>query len=261
MSYSLDIAMIAPLYLPEPHASLLNGMILGISLKHNREFYNASIESGLVHLVVVSGSNVSLISSFMLSVLFFVKKQVAIVISIVAIVSFMFLVGVQPPVFRATVMNIMFLFGLLIGRKYISLYSLGLSALISAVIMPNWLSSLSFYLTYLSSSGMILFAKPLTDTSKKLSTAGKVKRYLFTEIWTTISAQIFLYPLFLFYFGRISFISIITNLLVSWAVLPIMVLGFLMIILHYLNTSLASFVASIAFIPLHYIITIVYFFS
>lgn len=256
-----DLAQIAKHYLPEPHASLLNGMLLGVSLKDTGDFYDETIDAGLVHLVVVSGTNISLLSNFILSLLIVIPKKAAILTAITAIVGFMMFIGIQPPVFRATLMSSIMLLGLLTGNKYHTLYTLFLSAYISVVLYPEWVSSLSFYLTYLSSSGMIIFAKPSLDSSFRFSPFTKVFTYIRSELWTTITAQIFILPVLYFAFGRISFVSIVTNVLVSWSLLPIMILGLLLVFFHYISTPVTEMIATLVYFLLDYIVTIVELFS
>jgi competence protein ComEC len=256
-----DLAGIAPKYLPEPHSNLLNGMLFGISLKNTGDFYDKTISAGLVHLVVVSGTNVTLLANFILSLLFLFPKKIAILTSVVSIVSFMMLIGIQPPVFRATLMSSIMLLGLLTGNKHHTLYTLFLTAYISILIYPEWVSSLSFYLTYLSTSGMILFTKPLNYTAVIVSPFMKVYHYIKAEVWTSIAAQIFILPVLYFAFGRISLISVVTNLLVSWSILPIMILGFCLVLFNSINTSVANLITFFLYPMLDYIVKVVELFS
>ena len=50
-------------YLPEPHASLLNGILFGISVKGSQAFYNDLKATGLLHIVVLSGMNISILAA------------------------------------------------------------------------------------------------------------------------------------------------------------------------------------------------------
>ncbi len=261
MISSSYLAHIAPHYLPEPHASLLNGILLGVPIKGAGEFYSRTIDSGLVHLVVVSGSNVSLLKSVAENLFSFLPRKVLAVAVICTLVFFLFLIGLNPPIFRAVLSAVIILLGSMAGKNTSNMYVLLLTAIISLFLFPGWISSLSFYLTYLSTSGIILFAKPLTETTTTNNLFTKLFAYLLSEVKTSLAAQIFILPLIYFYFGRVSFISVITTPIVSWTLLPLLVLGGLFLACHFILQD----VARILCIPLYWlldvIVHVVYLFS
>jgi competence protein ComEC len=144
----------------------MNGIVLGIPLKNQWGLYQGLIRVGLVHMVVLSGMNITLLVQLISSVLFFVSKPLKIGITIFAIVGFTLFVGIQPPVARAAVMGVISLLGLQLGRKVSGWYCLMLSGIICLVIWPAWVSSLSFYLSYAATSGIILVPKPISVSVK-----------------------------------------------------------------------------------------------
>jgi len=77
----------------------------------------------------------------------------------------------------------------------------------------------------------------------------------------TFSAQIFTLPVILINFHRVSFISPVTNLLIGWAVQPIMILGFIVAILGWIWQPLVIIPAWIVWVPLTYFIKVVEFLS
>jgi len=58
-----SFAKIIRMYMSEPQASLLNGIIFGIQLTTSKDFYEALKQVGLLHIVVLSGINITLLSS------------------------------------------------------------------------------------------------------------------------------------------------------------------------------------------------------
>lgn len=248
-------------YLPEPHASLLNGILLGIPIQHQWWLYQKLIQVGLIHLVVLSGMNITLLISLTSSCLFFLHKRVIVYISIITIVIFILFVGIQPPIIRAGLMGVLSLLGLLTGRKILAWYSLLLAGIISLMIWPEWVSSLSFYLSYASTSGLILFAKPFSLSIPKRWPFQKLFSYCISELQTSLAAQLLTLPLIWFYFGRISYISPLTNLLVSWTIAPLMALGFLICISGMIYHEAGKLPAFCAYVLLSYIIGVVNTFS
>jgi competence protein ComEC len=211
-------------YLPEPQASLLNGIIFGVPLKVSKEFYQDLRTVGLLHIVVLSGINITLLSTIILSITRSFGKYVSIVITILTIIIFICFVGFQAPIIRAGIMGILTLVAILYERRTIILYNLVISVFVIVVFWPKWLSSLSFQLSYGATFGLLFFG---AKTKSNDSLFGYIKN----DIRTSLAAQVFTAPLIFFHFKQISLISPIANLFVSYTIAPIMILGFLTAIL------------------------------
>jgi competence protein ComEC len=215
-------------YLPEPHASLMNGILLGVPLETTLSFQNKLKIVGLMHIVVLSGMNITILSSIVLSTsVRFIGRKYAILCTIVIICLFIKVVGVQPPVIRAAIMGITSLIGLLLGRKTISLYTLCVSAIIMLVIWPQWLFSISFQLSFAATFGIILFSRyeETTKVTEQSTMIKSVMNYIYEEFRLSASAQMFTAPILFYYFRQISFISPLANILVSWLISPLMIIG------------------------------------
>ena len=146
-------------YLPEPHASLLNGILFGINLKTTKEFYEQLKIVGLLHLVVLSGINITLLASIVNQTTQFFSKKVSILITILTIIFFVLFVGIQAPILRAAFMGILTFVAYYTGRKNYSLYTLFLSFIFSLLLFPKWLKTISFQLSYAATLGIILFGE------------------------------------------------------------------------------------------------------
>lgn len=145
-------------YFPEPHASLMNGILLGRPLFVTNTFYNQLKDVGLIHIVVLSGMNITLLTAIIMNtIVSYVGRKIASIITIVIIILFVLFVGAEAPIVRAAIMGILSLVGLLYGRKTIALYLLLLSALIMILVNNEWLSSISFQLSFSATLGIILF--------------------------------------------------------------------------------------------------------
>lgn len=202
-------------YLPEPHASLLNGILFGVNLKAGKVFYDQLKIVGLLHLVVLSGINITLLASITTGITQPFGKRISILITILTIFLFVLFVGAQAPIIRAAFMGILTLVAILYGRKNITLYSLFLSFIFIAVFWPQWLTTISLQLSYGATLGIILFAQ----TSSK--------NELWREFKTSLAAQIFTVPIIFMYFKQISFVAPLSNILVAPLVGTLMIFGFL----------------------------------
>ena len=246
-------------YLPEPHATLLNGIIFGISTKTSPVFYQQLKIVGLLHIVVLSGINITLLAAIVTVLTTPLGKKVSIFITMVVIVLFILFVGAQPPIVRAGFMGVLSLIAILYGRRNIALYGLILSAIFVGIFWPQWLKTVSFQLSYGATLGIILFGK--TAAIKTTTLWGSILSTLWKEIKPSIAAQIFTAPLIFFYFKQVSLISIVSNVAVAWVIPPLMVFGFLTAILGKINFGLGLLPSYICFILLHYIVFVVEFLS
>lgn len=134
-------------YPPEPHLSLMNGILFGINLKTTRELHEKLKIAVLLHLVVLSGTNITILSSFVASSTRFFSKQLSILITILVIIIFIFFVGIKAPILRAGFIEILTLVSIQTGRKSYPLYAFLLSFVFSLLLYPKWFRSISFQLS------------------------------------------------------------------------------------------------------------------
>src|SRR3989304_2142514 len=93
-------------FLPEPHASLIAGITLGVRGEIPDNFWQGLVNSGLAHVVVASGSNVSLVAGFIVGILtIFVTRRKAIPLILVSIWLYAGLAGMDAPIIRAAIMG------------------------------------------------------------------------------------------------------------------------------------------------------------
>ncbi len=232
-------------YLPEPHSSLLNGILFGIDLKASHEFYQQLKVVGLLHLVVLSGMNITLLAGFTTVFTGFFSKRISLLITILIIILFILFVGPKAPIVRAGIMGILTYVAIIKKRKSFVFYSLFLSIIFIAIFFPKWLTSLSLLLSYGATLGIILFGY----TSSK--------NQLWKELKVSFAAQIFTAPLIFIYFRQISLISPVSNLLVAPTITPLMIFGFLTAILGKINYFLGLAPAYICYGILTYLVWIV----
>ena len=234
-------------YLPEPQASLLNGILLGTPLTNvTRHFYDNLKVVGLIHIVVLSGMNITMLSAIVLNTIVpMIGRKYAMIVTIFVIFLFVWFVGIEPPVVRAATMGILSFIGLIFGRKTLALYTLFLTSVILIIIFPEWLKSISFQLSFGATLGIILFGRVLYEEEKpplnplltkegnqkggdshgQKSVIRNLKSYILEELRISLAAQIFTVPIIFFYFRQISFVAPVANLFVAWMIAPIMILG------------------------------------
>lgn len=115
----------------EPYASLLNGILLGIETGIPQGLYEAFNLTGTSHIIVISGSNISLIAGiFMLLGQRLVGQRYAPPLAIIGVIIYTLLVGADAAVSRAAVMGIVWVLAIWVGRPGLALNSLIFSGLV-----------------------------------------------------------------------------------------------------------------------------------
>ncbi len=246
-------------YLPEPHASLLNGIIFGVNLRTTKDFFYQLKVVGLLHIVVLSGINITLLASVVTSLTSPLGKKQSIFISIFVIIIFIIFVGPDAPVIRAGFMGVLTLIAILYGRKSSILYTLLLSIVFILLFWPEWLKTVSLQLSYGATLGIVLFGQVLNVKTK--NRFQKIKHDIWKELKPSLAAQLFTVPIILFYFKQISLIAPLSNLLTAPVIAPLMIFGFLTAILGKIHYLLGLPFAYISFGILQYIIVIINFLS
>lgn len=232
-------------YLPEPHASLLNGILFGINLKTGRIFYDQIKMVGLLHIVVLSGINITLLAIVVGNLTNFLGKRISILITILVIILFILFVGPQAPIIRAGFMGILTLVGILFERKTYVFFTLLLSLFFILLFWPSWLKTVSFQLSYGATLGIILFGQTRSTNQ------------IWKNLKVSLAAQIFTTPIIFIYFKQLSLISPLANLLVSFTVPPLMVFGFLTAFLGKINFYLGLPPAYICYGLLSYMVAVI----
>jgi competence protein ComEC len=232
-------------YLPEPHASLLNGIIFGINLKTTKEFYQQLKIIGLLHLVVLSGINITLLSSMVSSFTKFLSRLSSTLITILTIILFIIFVGPQAPIIRAAFMGILTHVAIITGRKNYTIFALFLSLFFILIFWPEWLKTISLQLSFAATFGIVLFGQ------------GKKENWIVKNLRLTLAAQIFTAPIIFVYFKQVSLISPLSNLLVSETIPPLMIFGFLTAILGKVNYFLGYLPSLLCYGILSYLVYVI----
>ncbi len=195
--------------LHEPHGSIARAMVFGDQSGIPDTLEQQFQKSGLIHIMVLSGSNITIIAVALLAITQRVSKRFGIIVSAGAICAFLIMTGLTPTSLRAGVMGGIGLLAMGTFRRSDPLRALMLAAALMAVINPFVvLDSVSFQLSCLATLGLIVLT-PLV-TFVRIPTIFGLREI----IATTIATQIAVLPILCGAIGVVSFIGIIANLFV-----------------------------------------------
>ena len=144
--------------LPEPHAGLLNGILFGTKATLSRDLMDALITTGTLHIVALSGMNITILSGLIsTTLLWVVGRRLASVLTILLIIGFVWFVGASPSIVRAGIMGGISLLAIVFGRQTWGLLAWILAVGIMLLLNPEWISDISFQLSAGATLGIILF--------------------------------------------------------------------------------------------------------
>lgn len=220
--------------------------------------------SGIRHIIAVSGLHVSVLYG-LLSMLTFRKRYISFLVGAPTLVLFAAVVGFTPSVTRACIMHILMLVAQLADREYDSPTELAFSVLVMLLCNPISITSVSLQLSVSCMIGIFLFSSPIRNwlvNPKRLgSVAGKgivpqLKRWFTSSVSITLGATIMTTPMVAYYFGVVSLVSVITNLLTLWVV-TIIFYGIILTCGVYLISSFAAGVLGwLLAWPIRYVLTV-----
>ncbi len=244
---------------PEPESTLLGGVLLGEKQSLSDDLKDDFVATGLIHIVVLSGYNVSLVAEAVTYILGFLPRVIAYSASSFGILLFMVLTGANPPIVRASIMAILILVARVLGRPTEAGRLLLIVATIMVLINPSiLLFDVSFHLSFLATLGLI-YMFPIVDgfISRKIPELYGIRKIASA----TLSTQIVVLPYLLWKIGAFSLISPITNIIVLPFIPIAMLLGFFTGLAGYIFLPLASLFSYATYLVLKIVIVIVEWFA
>jgi competence protein ComEC len=257
-------ATIAHLF-PEPSASLLTGILLGIETGIPASLMEDFNKTSTTHIIAISGFNVAVLAGAIgLLTRRFLGIYRSALVSIVAIIVYTILVGADAAVVRAAIMGGLSLLAIIAGRRAYALASLALAAFLMTLWNPLLLWDIGFQLSFAATLGLVLLVPPLEARlegllSRLLSKerAKGMVRLLSEPLIVTLAAQLAVWPLTIYYFHRFSLISPLSNFLIIPAQPGVMMIGGMATLAGFFHPYLGQPIAWVAWLFLAYTITVV----
>ena len=244
--------------LPEPHASLLGGLTVGAKESMPKKLLDDFKKAGVIHIVVLSGYNVTLVADAAMRVFSFLPSFLSIGFGAFAIFLFTLMTGASVPVVRASFMALLVLVARATGRLYHISTALLLAGFFMILGNPKILRfDASFQLSFLATVSLIYLAPIL---AKKLIFLPK-KFQIREIVASTLATQIFVLPILLYRTGIFSTVSLPVNLLILMFVPITMLAGFLVGGIGLLSFYLATPFSWLAWGLLQYELSVIAFFN
>ena len=165
---------------------------------------------GMAHIIVVSGTHLSIIIAASKKIFSRVSRLAATYFSIFLLGVYICLIGFSPSVIRASFVAVLSLIAWYFGRSQRSVRTVVLTLGFCLALNPYYLTNVSFQLSMLAYSGVVLIMPILIRYYYGRDRPG----FIGSVILSSLSAIIACLPIQMYYFGSLNLVSIIANLLI-----------------------------------------------
>lgn len=227
-------------------SNLLFALLVGDTTDIDKTIISNFRNSGLSHILVISGLHLSIITSFIfgfLSLIFRTKdKSIPALITIIFLLLYMYFTGFSYSVMRSTIMNVIYLFSYIVHKRPNPVNSLGIAIIIITLINPSSIGNISFQMSVMATLGIMLLQKRINKSLlsfiPKLLKENKFTysflKFITDVISVSVSATIFTFPIMVFIFEKFSIYFIISNLFVTTLAPFVLSVGIIMLVVSYL---------------------------
>ncbi len=244
---------------PEPQGSFISALTLGLKRQVPQEIRDWFALSGTAHILAISGLHISILTKLIM--IFFITvlaipRQKAFWPTLIIISLFVILAGAPASAIRAAIMGLALIYAEKVGRPHSGMRLIVLAAAVMLLINPQLLKSdIGFQLSFMAVLGLHFLGPRLNHYFAKIPDF----RFLPMRAYltATLSAQIFVLPLVLYYFGNLSLIAPLVNILILPVIPLIMLLGFLFALSGLIYLGLAKIIFWPLWILLTYVILLV----
>jgi len=241
-------------------AKLVEALVLGSRTKIDKKLYNDFINTGLVHLVCLSGLNVGVFGI----VGWWISKKAGLlhkgrsIACIIATIIFLLAVPTQSPILRAGIMFIIFYLAHLFNRHSLAINSLAISAIVLLLIKPTDFLTGSFQLSFMAVIGILLFYEPINNLFRPIESFSVLK-WLFNLLTVGLAAYAGVMPIVAFHYYQLQLLAAVWTVPASIPATIMIVLGTFKILITPLLPSvglLLGYILNYSAMALSYLVTI-----
>ncbi len=195
--------------------AVLAAMTFGERVTMSEEMTDDYSVSGALHVLSLSGMHLGIIYA-MLLLLFMKRRRLVLVqvLIIIAIWSYVVIVGLPVSAVRSAIMLTVYSFVCLLNRNNVSLNALSVSAVIILIDNPLCLYDVGFQMSFVSVLFIIVFYKPIYNILPQQVSNLPLLNFIWSMSVISIAAQLGVAPLVAFYFGRFSCYFLLSNFIV-----------------------------------------------
>ena len=206
--------------IPYPQSEIINALSVGEKSYFPSQLKDRFSALGLSHIFAISGLHIGAVAfAFYFLIKWLLKRseylllkyqvpKIAAFMTISPTIFYAALTGFSISSIRASIMIVVYLIAIIIGKEEFKFNTLGFAGLLILLVNPNSLFHLSFQLSFLSIFGILIF-----HNYYPFKTSG-VKNKLLTVVKTTVAASFITLPLTVNSFGYLPVFTIPANLII-----------------------------------------------
>lgn len=188
-------------------------LLIGYREDLDKDLVQAYSNTGVVHIIAISGLHLGMIYGLLLVLLKPFRKYKAIRIIrpamlLLVLWGFSFLAGMAPSILRSVVMFSFIIIGESLGRRTQILNTLAASAFCLLIYNPYFLWDVGFQLSYTAVTSIVIFMQPIY---RSIYLENPLLRNLWQLNAVTLAAQILTLPVVLYYFHQFPNLFLFTN--------------------------------------------------
>ncbi len=225
-------------------AALLRGLLLADRSNIDYDTRTEFINSGVIHVLAVSGLHVGFIAFIFIILLGRFNIYLKSIITMLGLICFMILTGVPPSVFRATIMAVVIIFSFLSNRTTNLFNSLAVAALIILILNPGELFQAGFQLSFSAVLSIAAIYPIFREKINSIPSKFYFLKNILLFMGISLAAQLGTLPFTLIYFGKLSLVALAANLIVIPLIGLIVADAILTISLTFIMPFLAAYYAS-----------------
>ncbi|MDD3662894.1 MAG: ComEC/Rec2 family competence protein [Candidatus Pacebacteria bacterium] len=241
-----------------PNSDLANGLLLGTRGGFDNEIKDNFIKTGTIHIVALSGYNVTIIAEGVMKFFGLIfSKTISVFFGIFIIFLFILMTGAQATAVRAGIMATILIFGRLTGRTYDAGRALVIAGLLMIAYDPRTITDISFQLSFIATAGILFVTPKVLIWFRFLPNYFKIRDL----IATTTAATISVLPILLYTTGIFSIVSLPANILILPVIPLAMLFSFLTSVLGFISSFFALPFGYLAHLILSYVFSVINFFA
>ena len=258
---SHDLAQRVLELLPGDEGALLAALLSGQREHFSDTFDRALTTSGTRHITAVSGLHVMTLAGILLWVF---GKRLGLLAAVPVSVIYAAITGFAPSVVRAVILLLFWAGSFWLKQEKDSLTALAAALLVLVAQNPFCCVSAGLLLSFSATLGLILLSAPLYEVlGKPLKHvhnrwARKILHYLTATTAASLAATVFTMPLNLLFFDTVPLLSLVSNVLILWALSGILVVGILVLLISWMWMPAAQFLADwVLYWPLAWVVRVI----
>lgn len=248
--------------LPGESGAFASALLLGERSGITYEMDTAFKISGISHIIAVSGLHVSIL--FGLAYALLARRRVlSCLVGIPVLFLFAAIAGFTPSITRACIMQSLMLLAMVLDREYDGPTALAFAVLVMLVANPLTILSVSFQLSVGCMLGIFLFSEKIRQyllkcgnkhIKKEQKLTSRLWQGIATSVSVSLSATVMTTLLVAYYFGCVSVLGVVTNLLTLWVISFIFYGIIACLLVSLISMGLGQVLAAVVAIPVQFVL-------